>query len=45
VIVVVIVGYDTKATARRTSLFVIRTSINYPIIIAVGTSFHVCLMH
>jgi hypothetical protein len=44
VIVVVFVSNDTKATARRTSLFVLRTSVNYTVPIAVGASFHVRLV-
>jgi hypothetical protein len=38
--VVVIIGHETTATARRTSLFIVRAFVNDTITVAVWTGFH-----
>ena len=40
--IVVIIRYKTKATARRALTFIVRISVNDTIAIAVWTCFHVC---
>ena len=41
--VVVIIRHDTKAAARRTSLFIVRALVNDTITVAIGTGFHLGL--
>ena len=41
--IVVVIRYKTKATARRALTFIVRIFVNDTIAIAVWTSFHVCL--
>jgi hypothetical protein len=41
--VVVVIRYKTKATARRALTFIVRIFVNDTIAIAVGTSFHLCV--
>jgi len=41
--IVVVIRYKTKATARRALTFIVRISVNDTIAIAVWTCFHVCL--
>ena len=41
--VVVVIRYKTKATARRALAFIVRIFVNDTIAIAVWTSFHVCV--
>jgi hypothetical protein len=41
--IVVVISYKTKATARRALTFVVRIFVNDTIAIAVWTSFHVCV--
>ena len=41
--IVVVITYKTKATARRALTFIVRIFVNDTIAIAVWTSFHVCL--
>jgi hypothetical protein len=40
--IVVVIRYKTKATARRALPFIVRIFVNNTIAIAVWTSFHVC---
>ena len=40
--IVVVIRYKTKATARRALTFIVRIFVNDTIAIAVWTSFHVC---
>ena len=40
---VVVIRYETKATARRALTFIVRIFVNDTIAIAVWTSFHVCI--
>ena len=40
--IVIVIGYKTKATARRALTFIVRIFVNDTIAIAVWTSFHVC---
>jgi hypothetical protein len=42
VMIVVVIRYKTKATARRALTFIVRISVNDTIAIAVWTCFHVC---
>jgi hypothetical protein len=42
--VVVIIRYETTATARWALLFIVRTFFNDAFTVAVWTSFHTCLM-
>ena len=41
--IVVVIRYKTKATARRALMFIVRIFANDTIAIAVWTSFHVCV--
>jgi hypothetical protein len=41
--IVVVIRYKTKATARRALTFIVRIFVNDTIAIAVWTSFHVCV--
>ena len=41
--IVVVIRYKTKATARRALTFIARIFVNDTIAIAVWTSFHVCV--
>ena len=41
--IVVVITYKTKATARRALTFIVRIFVNDTIAIAVWTSFHVCV--
>ena len=41
--VVIVIRYKTKATARRALTFIVRIFVNDTIAIAVWTSFHVCV--
>jgi hypothetical protein len=41
--IVVVIKYKTKATARRALTFIVRIFVNDTIAIAVWTSFHVCV--
>src|SRR5262245_8144483 len=41
--IVAVIRYKTKATARRTLTFIVRIFVNNTIAIAVWTSFHLCV--